>query len=93
VAAFGPNPDRALGDSLAVGSGCSPGTDSLPGGVWFGWVTDSTTARIEFDLACLWPGRIKAAAGNDALQIRTISAAASERALPDIGYLQEVGEF
>lgn len=34
-------------------SGCSPGTpDSLPDGVWYGYVTDWNRDGIDFDLAC-----------------------------------------
>ena len=72
---FGRNPLEPLGTSPAAGSGCSPGTDQLPDGIWFGWVTDFGTSRIEFDLACLWPGRLEAAVSNDAARVRTLRTA------------------
>lgn len=40
----------------ASGSGCAPGTDALPTGIWFGAVIDFTTSSIEFDLACFYIG-------------------------------------
>jgi len=44
-------------NSLAEGSGCSPGTtDSLPDGEWFGYVSDATRDDLEFDLACWFTG-------------------------------------
>lgn len=69
---LGRNPSRTLGDSASLGSGCSPGTDELPDGAWFGWITDTDTAAVGFDLACLWPGRTETAASNDAARIRSI---------------------
>jgi len=44
------------GSDDAHGSGCAPGSDSLPDGVWFGYVTGRTSTRIDFDLACYWTG-------------------------------------
>ena len=72
VAASGRNPGQSPESSAAVGSGCSPGTDLLPDGVWFGWVTDFGTDQVDFDLACLWPGRLDPAAGNDASRVRFV---------------------
>ena len=72
VAASGRNPGQSPESSAAVGSGCSPGTDLLPDGVWFGWVTDFGTDQVDFDLACLWPGRLEPAAGNDASRVRPV---------------------
>ena len=69
---YGSNPAVSLGRSGAFGSGCSPGTDLLPDGIWFGWVTGSSNGSIDFDLACLWPGRLDPAASNDSSRIRTI---------------------
>lgn len=72
VAVFGHSPERALGPTPALGSGCAPGTDLLPDGVWFGWVTDTESDQVGFDLACLWPGRLEPAASNDAPGIRQV---------------------
>lgn len=38
------------------GSGCSPGSDTLPDGVWFGRVTTAKESRVAFDLMCFGPG-------------------------------------
>lgn len=69
---YGQNPVVVLDVAGALGSGCSPGTDLLPDGIWFGWIDDVGTDSIEFDLACLWPGRLEPAASNEAAKIRTL---------------------
>lgn len=44
-------------NSLADGSGCTPGTTgSLPDGEWFGYVAAATTDQLDFDLACWFTG-------------------------------------
>jgi hypothetical protein len=35
-------------------------------------VTDFGTDQVDFDLACLWPGRLEPAAGNDASRVRPV---------------------
>jgi hypothetical protein len=49
-------------NSLALGSGCTPGPGNLPDGTWFGYVTEPTVDQLEFDLACWFsdPGAIEA---------------------------------
>jgi hypothetical protein len=41
----------------AHGSGCAPGTATLPDGIWFGFVTSVTLTSYSFDLACFWTGQ------------------------------------
>ncbi len=36
-----------------AGSGCTPDTDALPDGVWFGFIDGFTRTSISFDLVCL----------------------------------------
>jgi hypothetical protein len=43
-------------NQLASGSGCTPGTDVLPDGVWFGIVDSYDSNGIAFDLACWFSG-------------------------------------
>ena len=43
--------------SLASGSGCTPGSATLPDGRWFGYVPSTTEAGLDFDLACWFSGR------------------------------------
>ncbi len=43
-------------NSLASGSGCTPGPGDLPDGSWFGYVTEPTVDEFEFDLACWFSG-------------------------------------
>lgn len=43
-------------NSLASGSGCTPGPGALPDGTWFGYVSDPTATELEFDLACWFSG-------------------------------------
>ncbi len=85
VSALGRNPARPLGPSPALGSGCAPNADVLPDGAWFGWIAGLDADRIEFDLACLWPGRLESAASNDAARIRSVPVAAAAMAYPDEG--------
>jgi len=49
-------PEVRPGSDGAHGSGCAPGTDWLPDGIWFGYVTDRSADRVDFDLACIWTG-------------------------------------
>lgn len=55
------------GDS-AEGSGCSPGTDGLPDGLWFGFAVEAAGEAMGFDLACWFTGdaAIEAAAEDGA---------------------------
>jgi len=46
-------PEPLPGSGAAWGSGCSPGSDILPDGIWIGFVRDLTATGITFDLACL----------------------------------------
>ncbi len=46
------------GSEGASGSGCTPGTDALPDGIWFGYVTARSASAIDFDLACWYFGDI-----------------------------------
>lgn len=43
-------------NSLAEGSGCTPGTTVLGDGRWFGYVDSADASAIEFDLACWFSG-------------------------------------
>jgi len=50
----------------ANGSGCVPGGDTLPDGVWFGFITEVTTSSptsftLDFDMGCLYTGAAAAA--------------------------------
>ncbi len=40
----------------AQGSGCTPGSETLPDGEWFGYVDSASSADVEFDLACWFTG-------------------------------------
>jgi hypothetical protein len=44
-------------NSLADGSGCTPGTTTgLPDGEWFGYIQSASTGSVGFDLACWFTG-------------------------------------
>ncbi len=47
---FGPM--EPLGTDDGDGNGCTPGSDTLPDGIWFGRVVAVTDETIEFDLMC-----------------------------------------
>jgi hypothetical protein len=83
VQEYGLVPEPALGPSAALGSGCAPGSDTLPDGIWYGWVTKATADSVSFDLACFWPGRnIWPAVSNDAAKIRVVTVADAARIYP-----------
>jgi hypothetical protein len=75
VEAHGQNPTIAFGGRGELGSGCSPGTDQLPDGIWFGWIDEAELHQFDFDLACLWPGRLEPAASNEAAKLRSLPVA------------------
>jgi hypothetical protein len=55
----GASPVEALpGSDGASGSGCAPGSDALPDGIWFGFITARAADGIDFDLACFYAGDI-----------------------------------
>ncbi len=51
-------PSPLAGSEGASGSGCEPGGDELPDGIWFGYLLaeDPSNATIEFDLTCFYFG-------------------------------------
>lgn len=75
------------GSDGAQGSGCSPGSTSLPDGVWFGFAHSWSTSSIGIDVACWYSGStaesVAAARGdevnndfylvNDATTLRSVS--------------------
>jgi spore germination protein GerM len=56
VTRLGTEPATVDVNALAEGSGCTPGTEELPDGRWFGYVTVPTGSDLEFDLACWFSG-------------------------------------
>ncbi len=46
-------PDALPGSGGWWGSGCSPGSNTLPEGIWWGYVTDLTRTSVTFDLVCI----------------------------------------
>jgi hypothetical protein len=53
IAEYGMWPPSFTDDPSIYGSGCSPKSDVLPDGIWFGFVRDIDATTITFDLACL----------------------------------------
>jgi hypothetical protein len=53
IATHGLPPDPLPGSGEWFGSGCSPASDTLPDGIWWGYITDLSPSSITFDLACL----------------------------------------
>lgn len=51
-------PDPLPGSDGASGSGCSPGSDTLPDGVWFVFAVERRSDAVVGDLACFWFGDI-----------------------------------
>ena len=48
-------PESQPGAGEYYGSGCSPGSDTLPDGIWFGHIESASSKTIEFDLICFAP--------------------------------------
>jgi hypothetical protein len=48
-------PGPLPGAGIYFGSGCSPGTSTLPDGIWFGDITSVSESSFEFDLMCFAP--------------------------------------
>ena len=46
-------PPTQPGAAPYYGSGCSPGTSTLPDGIWFGQVVSANDESLRFDLMCL----------------------------------------
>jgi hypothetical protein len=53
IVTHGPYPNPLPRSGGWFGSGCSPGSDTLPDGIWWGYITDLSPSSITFDLACL----------------------------------------
>jgi hypothetical protein len=58
-----------------LGSGCSPGSDTLPDGIWAGWIAARLADRVDFDLACLLPTPEEPRISNQSTRLRTIPIA------------------
>jgi hypothetical protein len=68
-----------FGSGGADGSGCTPGAQDLPDGVWYGIVTAVTGEAVEFDLACRYseeradgPGDPSFRYANDSTRLRRL---------------------
>jgi hypothetical protein len=74
-------PGALPGSGGAAGSGCTPGTGTLPDGIWFGFPADRDSSRLGFDLACLTVDETVEGSGlritNDSSQIRTVPVASN----------------
>ena len=53
VASHGLHPRPLSGSGGWWGSGCSPGSDTLPDGIWWGYIDGASSSSLSFDLACL----------------------------------------
>ena len=73
------HPESQPGAGEYYGSGCSPGGNTLPDGIWFGHIESASARAIEFDLICfapLAPGEDGAGhLTNDNPKLRTVPVA------------------
>ncbi len=53
IATHGLHPGPLSGSGGWWGSGCSPGSSTLPDGIWWGYIEEASSSSISFDLACL----------------------------------------
>lgn len=51
-------PEAIPGSAGASGSGCAPGSDDLPDGIWFVFMLEKLPNAVRGDLACFWFGDI-----------------------------------
>lgn len=58
-----------------LGSGCSPGSDTLPDGIWAGWIAARLAGQVDFDLACLHPTPEEPRISNQSTRLRTVPIA------------------
>lgn len=85
-------PESLPGAGDFYGSGCAPGSDTLPDGIWFGHIESASAASIRFDLICFAPlepgGDGAGTITNDNLKLRTvpISATAKVHAIAPDGF-------
>lgn len=56
-ASSAPAPASTTPGQLPEASQCSPGTDTLPDGLWFGYFGTVLDESLEFDLACWFTGQ------------------------------------
>lgn len=67
----GPGVRPRIKDTEILGNGCTPGTNHLPNGTWFGFAYDQGNDVMHFDLVCLHrSGRID----NDNDKLRKLNA-------------------
>jgi len=86
-----PEPPPEPDSRGALGSGCAPGTDILPDGVWAGWVISREEDRVEFDLACMHPTPEEPSITNQTSRLRSVPVSTSAVVYPvtDEGLLGE----
>jgi hypothetical protein len=72
-----------------LGSGCSPGSDTLPDGIWAGWIAARLAGQVDFDLACLLPTPEEPGVSNQSTRLRTVPIAenAVVHAMKDDGHI------
>jgi hypothetical protein len=77
-------PDRPMSQWVSNGSGCSPGSDVLPDGYWFGLIDNMNEERLLFDLACMYTGpRASPADGTiDGVPYRVVNDNPALRSVP-----------
>lgn len=61
----GAEPVTLSTNERALGSGCTPGTEQLPDGRWFGFAVDANGDELVFDLACWFSGTAAADAATE----------------------------
>lgn len=49
----GGHPEALPGSDGWWGSGCSPGSDTLPDGIWWGYLNEFSQTSVTLDLACI----------------------------------------
>jgi hypothetical protein len=70
------------GSGSNYGSGCSPGSNTLPDGIWFGDIAAADSNRVEFDLMCYGPGPEGGTITNSNPKLRAVPVASGAIAYP-----------
>jgi hypothetical protein len=89
-------PPSLPGAGEYYGSGCSPGSSTLPDGIWFGHIESASSTAVQFDLICFAPGKDGVAdLTNDNPNLRTVPIApdAVVHAIAPDGHPDELQDY
>lgn len=75
-------PPPQPGSGGALGSGCTPNADTLPDGVWVGWIILQQDSQFEFDLACMYATPEEPMLTNQSTRLRSVATSTAAIVYP-----------